>query len=190
MTEYERTHQWTADLHYAGPDNTGVHIIIDAAELRPDCFEVAALRTGGTELAMKTVRGIDEARRTYEALYSYYVTPRPEDDPKPLTGKYIKLRDDLRAVHKIGLDAAARVDDTGTCNFDAPALRLPRWSHAKIEQACKEAGGSCFYWDEFGRHVICLRIPGQALKREVAAEAMTEALSKMGYDAFCYQAID
>lgn len=112
-------------------------------------------------------------------------------EPKPLTGKYAKLRDDLRKVYEIGKAAAAQVEDGGTCNFDAPSISLPRWQSAKVKQACKEAGCGCFEWKSFGRRwVISFRIAGQAYKRETAAEAMTKALADMGYDALTYCAID
>lgn len=190
MTAYERAHQNTADLHYAGPDKNGVHIIIDAAEIAPDRFEVAALRTGGGELAMIDAYSLDEARSAYNQLYDRYVAPATKPETKPLTGKYAQLRDDLRAVYKIGQEAAAQVEDTGTCNMDAPALRLTRWNAAKVEQACKEAGGGCFKWSCFNRFVICFPIPGQACKVETAAEAMTKALREMGYDALTYCQMD
>ena len=113
-------------------------------------------------------------------------------EPKPLTGKYAKLRDDLRKVYEIGKAAAAQVEDCGTCNLDAPSIFLPRWQSAKIEQACKEAGCGCFEWKCFNarRWVICFRVAGQAYKRETAAESMTKALIAMGYDALTYCAID
>ena len=111
-------------------------------------------------------------------------------EPKPLTGKYAKLRDDLIKAHAIALDAAAQVEDGGTCNFDAPSLLLPRWQSAKVKQACEEAGGDYFRWGYSKRYVICLRLPGQANKRETAAKSMTKALTAMGYDALTYYAID
>ena len=111
-------------------------------------------------------------------------------EPKPLTGKYAKFRDDLRKVYKIGKAAAAQVEDGGTCNLDAPSLLLPLWQSAKVKQACKEAGGDYFRWGFSNRYVICLRLPGQAYKRETAAEAMTKALADMGYDALTYCQID
>lgn len=111
-------------------------------------------------------------------------------EPKPLTGKYAKLRDDLRKVYKIGKAAAAQVEGGGTCNLDAPSLLLPLWQSAKVKQACKEAGGDYFRWGFSNRYVICLRLPGQAYKRETAAEAMTKALADMGYDALTYCQID
>lgn len=190
MTAYDRTHQNTKDLHYAGPDQTGAHIIIDAAEIAPGLFEVAAIRICGAELAMESAYSLNDARRVYNQFYDRYVTKATEKAPAPLTGKYAKLRDDLRSVYKIGLEAAAQVNDGGTCNMDAPALRLTRWNSAKVEQACREAGGHCFKWSCFNRFVLCFPIPGQARKRETAADAMTKALSEIGYDALTYCQMD
>ena len=190
MTAYERTHHNTAELHYVGPDRSGAHIIIDAAEIAPNHFEVAALRTGGVELAMINAYSLDDARSAYNRLYSRYVTPVTKSEVKPLAGKYAQLRDDLREVYKIGMEAAAQVEDTGTCNMDAPALRLARWNKAKVQQACREAGCGCFEWSSFNRFVVCFSIPGQAYKIETAAEAMTKALQKMGYDAHTYCQMD
>ena len=130
------------------------------------------------------------ALKVNELLTAYPADTKPAA-PKPLTGKYAKLRDDLRKVYEIGKAAAAQVEDGGACNLDAPSLLLPRWQSAKIEQACKEAGCGCFEWKCFNRRwVICFHIPGQAYKRETAAEVMTKALADMGYDALTYCAID
>lgn len=127
----------------------------------------------------------------FDALLTAYPADTKPAAPKPLTGKYAKLHDDLRKVYEIGKAAAAQVEDGGTCNLDAPSLLLPRWQSAKIEQACKEAGCGCFEWTCFNRRwVICFHIPGQAYKRETAAEVMTKALADMGYDALTYCAID
>ena len=190
MTAYERTHQNTSDLHYAGPDRDGIHIIIDAAEISTDRFEVAAIRAGGEELTMETAYSLNDARRIYNQLYARYVTKATEKTKAPLTGKYAKLRDDLRSVYKIGLEAAEQVDDGGTCNMDAPARRLTRWNQSKVEQACREAGGDCFKWSAFNRFVLCFPIPGQAHKPETAADAMSKALSEIGYDALTYCQMD
>lgn len=121
-----------------------------------------------------------------------YVNCLSESSAPPLTGKYAKLRDDIRKAAQIGLEAAAQVEDSGTCNMDAAALSLPRWKEAFVEQACEEAGCGCFIWRPFGAKyfVICARIPGQALKQETAAEAMTAAFEEMGYDAVTYCQMD
>ena len=171
----------------------GKLVILDAAQLAPDRYETMLLsRSGGTEYAVTVSTTEADALNAYDAIRAAHLpdNERPAPVPAPLTGKYAKLRDDLRRAHKIGLDAAALVDDGGTCNMDSPALRLTGWRQAKVEQACTEAGGGCFKWSCFNRYVICLPIPGQAYKNEVAAEAMTKALTEMGYNAMTYCQMD
>ena len=185
MTYFEQLHQNTAALHYDGTGRNGKRVIIDAAELEPGYYEIVVLSHTKKELAVSTTESLDEARRIYNSYYRDYV-----EQPAPLTGKYAKLRDDLREVHGIGLSAAAMVSDRGTCNLDSPSLSLPRWNVAKVEQACKEAGGDCFRAGYSKRYVICLPVPGQALKNETAAKAMTEALKNLGYDASTWYRID
>lgn len=121
--------------------------------------------------------------------YTYPDDKKKAEGPQPLTGKYVKLRDDLITARKAGLDRAAKVDDGGTCNLDAPTLELPRWQKKKIEQACKEAGCGCFVWMP-GVYVISLRCPGMANKRTEAAEAATKSLESAGYNALMYYRVD
>lgn len=165
-------------------------VILDACELTPGKYETMLLYPNGHEIAYRTARTEADAIADFDELLTAYPADTKPAAPKPLTGKYAKLRDDLIKAHAIALDAAAQVDDGGTCNLDAPSLLLPRWQSAKVKQACKEAGGDYFRWSCSNRYVICLRLPGQAYKRETAAEAMTKALSDMGYDALTYCAID
>lgn len=168
-------------------------VILDTCELALNHYETMLLYPNGHEIAYRTSRTEADAIADFEAIYLAHPAD-PEikhTEPKPLTGKYAKLRDDLRKVYEIGKAAAAQVEDGGTCNLDAPSLLLPRWQSAKIEQACKEAGCGCFEWKCFNRRwVICFHIPGQAYKRETAAEVMTKALADLGYDALTYCAID
>lgn len=174
--------------------HNGRRVILDTSELAPGKYETMLLYpTNGHEIACRTAHTEADAISDFEAIYQAHPAD-PEikrTEPKPLTGKYAKLRDDLRKVYEIGKAAAAQVEDGGTCNFDAPSISLPRWQSAKVKQACKEAGCGCFEWKSFGRcWVIHFRIPGQAYKRETAAEVMTKALADMGYDALTYCAID
>lgn len=167
----------------------GRRAILDTCEIAPGKFETMLMRKDGTEIDCRISYTEADAYADFAVLYAAH--PQKPAAPKPLTGKYAKLRDDLRKVYEIGKAAAAQVEDGGTCNLDAPSLLLPRWQSAKIEQACKEAGCGCFEWNCFNRRwVICFHIPGQAYKRETAAEAMTKALADMGYDALTYCAID
>ena len=169
----------------------GRRVILDTCELAQGKYETMLLYPNGHEIACRTARTEADAIADFDELLTVYPADTKPAAPKPLTGKYAKLRDDLRKVYEIGKAAAAQVEDGGTCNLDAPSLLLPRWQSAKIEQACKEAGCGCFEWKCFNRRwVICFHIPGQAYKRETAAETMTKALADMGYDALTYCAID
>ena len=168
----------------------GRRVILDTCELTPGKYETVLLYPNGHEIDCRTARTEADAIADFDELLTAYPADTKPAAPKPLTGKYAKLRDDLIKAHAIALDAAAQVEDGGTCNLDAPSLLLPRWQSAKVKQACVEAGGDYFRWGYSNRYVICLRLPGQAYKRETAAEAMTKALTAMGYDALTYCAID
>lgn len=167
--------------------HNGRRVILDTCGLASNHYETMLLYPNGHEVTSRTARTEADAIADFNDLLTAY----PADtEPKPLTGKYAKLRDDLIKARAIALEAAAQVEDGGTCNLDAPSLLLPRWQSAKVKQACEEAGGDYFRWGYSNRYVICLRLPGQAYKRETAAEAMTKALADMGYDALTYCAID
>lgn len=168
----------------------GRRVILDTCELTPGKYETMLLYPNGHEIDCRTARTEADAIADFDELLTAYPADTKPAAPKPLTGKYAKLRDDLIKAHAIALDAAAQVEDGGTCNLDAPSLLLPCWQSAKVKQACEEAGGDYFRWGYSNRYVICLQLPGQAYKRETAAEAMTKALSDMGYDALTYCAID
>lgn len=193
-TAYQLTHQHTADLHYCGPDSAGRPIIVDAAEITAGHFEVAAFWGNGDEIESDEVEDIDTARRLYSELLHKLTAPKPQQAAaKPLTGKYAKLRDDLKAALAAG--RAVEDDDPedgGACNFDAASLLLPRWKEALVEQAAEEAGTGCFTWSLFGKKRFVFRpnTNGQANARSRNAEAMTDALARMGYQAFCYQQFD
>lgn len=121
-------------------------------------------------------------------------TPKQqEQNAEPLTGKYAKLRDDLKAAAEAGKAAAALVEDSGTCNFDSAALALPRWQEKKVMQAAQEAGVSCWVWNFYGNKRFVFnagRKVGQALKNEICSETMTKELARMGYAATNYCQMD
>lgn len=162
----------------------GKGIIIDIAAIG-NRYEVMTLYAGtGRELAVKTCDTLPEAVQAYEEMLDAY----PES-AAPLTGKYAALRDDLKAAMESARNAAAAVPhDSGTCNMDAAALHLPRWKSELVRQAAEEAGTHASDWTLFGKRYYVFHTPrvGQALKNEVAAEAMTAALASKGYDAFNY----
>ena len=154
----------------------GRRVILDTCELAPGKYETMLLYPNGHEIDCRTARTEADAIADFDELLTAYPADTKPAAPKPLTGKYAKLRDDLIKAHAVALDAAAQVEDGGTCNLDAPSLLLPRWQSAKVKQACEEAGGDYFRWGYSNRYVICLRLPGQAYKRETAAEVMTKGV--------------
>lgn len=117
---------------------------------------------------------------------------REKADSEPLTGKYLKLSEDLNSAFKKAVEDCADGSDGGTCNFDAPALYLPRWNAERVEKAAKQAGHGCFTWNSYGekRYVIALRLPYQGEKRSRIAEHMNGILKAMGYDSFMYYQMD
>ena len=170
--------------------HNGSRIIIDLCEI-----------SGGYEamvLKSRTGEALDEYRsgdfeKAVNAFYKMIERFRPDKNKKPaaaaLTGKYAKLRDDLRQALAAGRAAEkANPEDGGTCNFDAASIFLPRWNSAKVEQAAKEAGTNCFDWILFGgrRYVFSPDSKAQANARSRNAEAMTKALKAMGYEAMDY----
>ena len=122
--------------------HNGRRVILDTCELAPGKYETMLLYPNGHEIDCRTARTEADAIADFDELLTAYPADTKPAAPKPLTGKYAKLRDD-------------------------------------------------FEWKCFNRRwVICFHIPGQAYKRETAAEAMTKALADMGYDALTYCAID
>lgn len=194
FTTYEDTHARTQDLHFEGRDCSGKRVIIDAAEMAADRFEVMAMRTNGRELACRSVSGLDEARRAFDELMARFLSAdAPAPAPAPLAGKYAQLRDDLAAALAAGQQAEAGVpDDRGTCNFDCAAVCLPRWTAAKVERAAKEAGCACSTWSSMGSgwYTFAPVTRCQGLGRTRNAEAMAAALQRLGYNAMMYYQMD
>lgn len=170
----------------------GRRVILDACELSPGTYEVMLLtRSTGDGIDSATVYSEAEALAAFDRIRAAH---RPDQEqPAPLTGKYAKLRDDLRAALAAGRAAEeAAPSDGGASNFDSPALRLPRWSRSKVEQAAREAGSACFVWDLYGskRYVFRPYTRAQGIARSLNAEAATDALRRLGYEAFSYCQMD
>ena len=163
-------------------------VVIDAAYIGGGQIEVLKFTQDG-EKELECYRTYDPA--VAENVFNKMVSEHTQQEA-PLTGKYAKLRDDLKAAIAAGYSAAAAVEDTGTCNLDAASLYLPRWNQKLVDRAAREAGTRCFSWHLFGckRYVFHTPNVGQARKNEEAAEAMTKFLEAAGYDAFCYQQMD
>ena len=162
-------------------------VIIDIADIGGKYETMKLRKRDGEEIESYTTYDFDVAENVFNKMVKEHT-----ETVKPLTGKYAKLRDDLKAALAAAKEAADSVDDGGTCNLDAASLLLPQWNERLVEQAAKEAGTSAFSWRIFGgkRYVFLPHVSGQARKRERAAEAMTASLAAAGYNAFCYQQAD
>lgn len=106
--------------------------------------------------------------------------------------KYEKLANDLAEAHIKALHETANVDDGGTCNFDSPVLKLPRWNKELVRKAADMAGVGCFPWHigEPGWWVFVPRVGAQANRRTKCAELMSKFLKELGYDASMYYQMD
>lgn len=179
-------------------DSLGRKILIDACDLWKAGIETKHYGPRYEVMAMdantkidyqcKRVDTIEEVEEEFRKLLLFYCY-----DDKPLKGKYAKLRDDL----KIALAAGRKVemeqpDDGGTCNFDSPALILPRWNHALVQRAAKEAGTHAMLWESCGgfRWVFSPNTSGQGNARTRNAEAMYKKLAELGYKASMYYQMD
>lgn len=176
-------------------------VVVDIARLpsyaHPEgIYEVMAYYKGnGNELAMLRTPDFGEAVKSYEKMLLDFPADeqRRKEKLPPLTGKYAKLRDDLKIALEVGRTAEREnPEDGGTCNFDAASIRLVRWNGEKVEQAAKEAGTGCFKWEMYGgsRYVFSPDSNAQANARSRNAEAMARALKEMGYDATDYCQMD
>ena len=162
----------------------GHRFVIDLADL-DGTYEVMVLTwPKGTEYECKRTESFCEALAYYERMLEEYVEKKPA-----LTGKYAKLRDDLALALAAGRDAEAlNPEDGGSCNFDSPAICLPRWKSSLVKQAAEEAGSGCFEWKLFGTKLWVFRpdTHAQGNARSRNAEAVVRALKEMGYDAMEY----
>ena len=107
--------------------------------------------------------------------------------------KYEALTEALkRATSAARASVEANPEDGGTCNFDAPALVLPRWNEELTKAAARAAGVGCFTWKLYREKlfVFPLRIGGQGNSRTRAAEAAAESLKADGYNATMYYQMD
>lgn len=167
----------------------GKKLIINLADLG-GVYETIAMRPDGTDLDMGRFTALNDAIDHYHKLVKRY----SESTEKPLTGRYAKLRDDLKKALAIGVQAERdNPEDGGTCNLDAVAIDLYRWKGALVEQAAKEAGTRCFDWYLYGRKrgmVFAPQTNSQANARSRNVEAMGLALRDMGYDTECYYQMD
>lgn len=164
----------------------GKPAVLSTVELPGGVFEtMMASPDFGTEYKQLRADNEPQALADFKHLFkTYHVAP--------LSGRYAKLAEDLRAAAIRGKEVARTVDDGGTCNMDAVSLRLRGWCRAKVEQAAKAAGVGCFVWSLWGdkSFVFPLRIGAQGDARTAAAEAMRDVLQAANYDAGMYYQMD
>ncbi len=147
---------------------------------------MAYLEHNGDEIDCVRSDTMEGAERNHRLMLARYKKQATE-----LKGKYAKLRDDLIAAYN-STEHLESTEDGGTCNFDSPALVLPRWNSEKIKQAAKEAGGGAWKWELWGhtRWVFSFPTSGQANRRSRRAEAIIDFLRSMGYECLEYCAMD
>ena len=82
-------------------------------------------------------------------------------------------------------------EDGGTCNFDCPTVRLSRWRESDVKKACELAGGIyCQKWDgyHYNWHFDCMS--GIGNRRTRMAEAFSDKMKELGYEASVWYAVD
>lgn len=164
----------------------GTAAVLSASEIAAGEFEVMLTDTDyDTEYAVRRSATESDALADFKRLRKQYHVPE-------LSGKYAKLRDDLKAAAEQAREVAKNTDDGGTCNFDSTTLYLKGWNRDKVEQAARAAGVGFFVWNLWGSKsfVFPLRGVGQGNANTAAAESMRDTLKDMGYDAGMYYQID
>lgn len=162
----------------------GEVVTLDTCEIFPGQYETMLVLEDGDELDSAVATTEAEALKDFARLRQKYEAPF-------LSGRYAVLAEALKAAAEAGRKAGAALGhDGGTCNFDAPALSLPRWNRKLVETAANAAGVGCFRWDLTGSYVFPLRLGYQGAANTEAAEAAREFLQSAGYNASVYYQID
>lgn len=165
----------------------GRSAILDTCELFPGEFETMLLDPQtDEEITSATAKTETDALRDFSRIRTRYNAPE-------LSGRYAALASALAAARDSGMEAGEALgNDWGTCNFDAPAVSLPRWSQKLVEAAAKKAGVGCFKWRGMGAgcYVFPLRFGYQGNANTAAAEAASNSLKASGFEAFVYYQMD
>lgn len=164
----------------------GSEAVISTAEIYPGEYETMVASPDFSE-EYAVIRATDEAQAIADHKHLrklYHVAP--------LSGKYLKLSQDLAYAAGKAKTIASILEDGGTCNMDSCKLYLPGWNSKKVEQAARAAGVGCFVYNLWGSKsfVFPLRIAAQADARSAAAEAMRDCMKARGYDAAMYYQMD
>jgi len=103
--------------------------------------------------------------------------------------------EDLKAALEIAREVAAKTEDGGTCNFDAPVLLLPttgkgcRTAKRVAKETIEAAGLDSFEWRK-NALVIQIHCGGQGASRTRSAEAFERELRARGYETTMYYQMD
>lgn len=166
-------------------------LIVSVAQLAPHSYEVITMRPDGTELELVHLASEPDARAVYAQMQQRFGPVAERASETPAMRRLIDAL--LRAADAARIAANADGgEDGGTCNFDSPALELPRWREADIRYCAKTAGTTVFTWHIGGKRLWVFGVPlgGQANRRSRQAEAMTRSLADAGYDACEYCQMD
>jgi hypothetical protein len=99
-----------------------------------------------------------------------------------------KLVEAFKAA-KQAAQAVVDTDDGGTCNFDAPFLRLRK--SKVVEDAANEAGIGVTHGEYLGRKGYFIEVmEGQANRRTKMASEARKALQALGFEVNWYSAMD
>lgn len=162
-------------------------LIIDTAQLESGKYETIAMKPSGYEVDRRATWHLEEARENHALFLRRF---RAEEN-KYWPAKQYKLVTALRAAVVSAHTHAADPDD-GSCNFDAPAVELPRWREDQVEACAAAAGLLCHDWSCFGTRMFVFSVPvaGMASRRTHAAEDMTKVLKEHGFTALTYYQLD
>ena len=161
------------------------NLIIDAA-LIDGTYEVMTMKRNGEALECFRTGDREKALESFKDMVKRYSVRKP-------TAKMQKLIDSLNAAKLAAFFVRDLNDDGGSCNFDSPAISLPRWREADVKACAEAAGLSVFCWNSWGGKRWVFSVPGpcgQGNCRSTMAEAMTEALQAAGFDAVTYYQMD
>lgn len=167
----------------------GREIIVDAAYIDSETIEIIVMDkvASNIEYELATTKDPEEAERIFQE-YRWKYSEQPH---ATLAKKYKDLKTALIEAIRTA-EESDTPEDGGTCNFDAPAIRGDRWRESMVKQAAREAGTTAFKWKPYHNTYYVFGVPGggQANRRSRKAEAITETLKSLGYDALEYSAMD
>lgn len=169
----------------------GKRIIIDTALIGSD-YETMVMYSGGEVLEEAHNSNEAAALKAHADFITKYILDEDGILPHiPLSGKYLRLVDDLKEAAKAA-KAFWNYDDGGTSNMDCMMMELPRYEEIRVKAAAKQAGLTAFA-GRLSKHK-CYRfsVPcgGQGYRRTKQAEAMANIMNSRGYDACVWYQID